>query len=120
MHNSPASTSRGPWIARLARKVVLDVRRDDGRHLATLQALAADAPELVVDLLIEVARQVDNDVVYRITADDCPEDTLEHVVAREAHARWGRGDQATWVLWGERAYQRLRNRRRRLRLKAAS
>lgn len=107
---------RGAWLTLLARQLVVDVRQDDGRHHRDHQALthlAGHAPGIVVDLLVEVARHVDDAVVARIVADGPSHATLPDLLAREAHRLHQRGEDAPWVAWGERAYQVLRSRRRR-------
>lgn len=111
MHN-------GPFLARLARRTILDVRQEANlrEHLAVLVDLGALDPGLLVDLAIEIARHVPDEAIAAIVTDGesatLPVATLIH---REAHRRHDRGDRGGWITWGERAYHCARQRRRRQR-----
>ncbi|NUT46795.1 MAG: hypothetical protein HOV94_05660 [Saccharothrix sp.] len=106
-----------PFHHRLARRLILDVRQDSadlGERLAVLADLAVDAPRLLVDVLVELARHVGDDVVARIVAAP-PGGTVAELVDREAHRLHDRGRRDRWVCAGERRYQCARSRRRRQR-----
>lgn len=107
---------RTPFPARLARRLVLDVREDAAAPAFTVLAdLAARDPELVAELAVELARLVDDEVAARIVLDVARGD-VPHTVAREAHRLHWHGLRSPWVVWGERLYFALRQRQRRKRV----
>ncbi|RKT49294.1 hypothetical protein [Saccharothrix australiensis] len=105
----------GPFLARAAR-LVLDVRQGQHARLAVLVDVGRHNPELLLDLVVEVAGLVGDDVIGRLVADDAADTrpgTLAQLVHREAHRLHWAGHRDPWVCTGERRYQAARARRRR-------
>ncbi|MFC6089442.1 hypothetical protein [Saccharothrix lopnurensis] len=104
----------GPFLHRLAARVVLDVRQapvDLEERLAVLVDLAAADPRLAVDLLAEVAALVDDTVVARLVTTP-PAGSAAELVDREARRRHAAGDHAAWVRTGATRYWCAASRRR--------